>query len=134
MTNPQNLAFAIKSIAKVRGITVKEMLTDCELSINTLSSMQSGGYFPRVEALIKIADYLGCSIDYLLGRTDSPTAINSHNTVNGSNNIIGNGSGNKTGNTLSEQESALVDIFNKLDVVSQAKLLVYATELEKEKE
>ncbi|HCB95696.1 MAG TPA: hypothetical protein DEP65_08870, partial [Ruminococcus sp.] len=74
------------------------------------------------------------SIDYLLGIADSPTAINSHNTVNGSNNIIGNGNGNRTENALSEQESALMNIFNKLDVVSQAKLLVYATELEKEKE
>ena len=110
------------------------MLSECTLSKNTLSTMQSGGSLPRLETLAKIADYLGCSVDYLIGRTDSPTAINSHNTVNGSNNIIGNGSGNRTENTLSEQASALMNIFNKLDVVSQAKLLVYATELEKEKE
>ena len=30
------------------------------------------GAIPNGEALIKIADYLGCSIDYLLGRTDNP--------------------------------------------------------------
>ena len=47
------------------------MLKDCDLSINTLSSMQSGGYFPRLEAIAKIADYLNVSIDYLLGREDS---------------------------------------------------------------
>ena len=89
---------------------------------------------PKTDYLIEIANYFNVSIDYLLGIADSPTAINSHNTVNGSNNIIGNGSGNRTENALSEQESALMNIFNKLDVVSQAKLLVYATELEKEKE
>ncbi len=44
------------------------MLSDCELSINTLASMQSGGHYPRVEALSRIADYLGVSVDYLLGR------------------------------------------------------------------
>ena len=29
-------------------------------------------YYPRLEALTKIADYLDCSVDYLLGRTDDP--------------------------------------------------------------
>lgn len=48
------------------------MLSDCDLSINTLSSMQAGGYYPRLEAITKIADYLDVSIDYLLGRTDKP--------------------------------------------------------------
>lgn len=72
MNNLQELAILIKSIAKSKNITIKEMLTNCKLSINTLSSMQAGGYFPRVEALAKIADYLDCSVDYLLGRTDVP--------------------------------------------------------------
>lgn len=34
--------------------------------------MQSGGYLPRTETLIKITDYLNCSVDYLLSRTDNP--------------------------------------------------------------
>lgn len=75
MKNSQELAKTIKDRAKTMKITVKQMLNDCELSINTLSSMQSGGYYPRLEAIAKIADYLDCSVDYLLGRTDDP---NSH--------------------------------------------------------
>ena len=39
---------------------------------NTLSNMQSGGFFPRAETIVRIADYLDCSVDYLLGRTDKP--------------------------------------------------------------
>lgn len=34
------------------------------------------GTIPNGETLLKIADYLDCSIDYLLGRTNNP---NSHN-------------------------------------------------------
>lgn len=30
------------------------------------------GTIPSGEMLIKIADYLDCSVDYLLGRTDNP--------------------------------------------------------------
>ena len=38
------------------------------------------GTIPNGEALIKIADYLDCSIDYLLGRTDNPEINHSLNT------------------------------------------------------
>ena len=46
------------------------MLSECDLNINLLSTMQSSGFFPRLEAIAKIADYLDCSVDYLLGRTN----------------------------------------------------------------
>ena len=75
MNNSQELANAIKLIAKSKNLPIGNMLRDCHLSINTLSSMQSGGYYPRLEAITKIADYLDCSVDYLLGRTDN---LNSH--------------------------------------------------------
>lgn len=127
------IAKRIKQTAASKGTSINAMLKACHLGKNTIDKM-SNGCDVVLSNFIKIADYLDVSVDYLLGRTDSPTAINSHNTVNGSNNIIGNGNGNRTENTLSEQASALMNIFNKLDVVSQAKLLVYATELEKEKE
>lgn len=123
-----------KTLLEKNVVTAYKVAKDTNISQGLMGEYQKGIKTPSSQNIIKIADYFGCSVDYLLGRTDSPTAINSHNTVNGSNNIIGNGSGNRTGNTLSEQESALMDIFNKLDVVSQAKLLVYATELEKEKD
>lgn len=71
MNNSQEIANLIKELAKSHKITIGKMLSDCELSVNTLSSMQSGGYYPRLEAIAKIADYLNCSIDYLLGRTDA---------------------------------------------------------------
>lgn len=72
MYGTQEVAAVIKKSAKVRGVTIKQMLNDCQLSINTLSSMQSGGYYPRLEAIVRIADYLDVSVDYLLGRTDKP--------------------------------------------------------------
>ena len=30
--------------------------------------------FPQSDSIAKIADYLDCSVDYLLGRTDNPQA------------------------------------------------------------
>lgn len=72
MNNSQEVANRIKLLAKQQKKTIGKMLSECNLSVNTLSSMQSGGYYPRLEAIAKIADYLDCSVDYLLGRTDNP--------------------------------------------------------------
>ena len=72
MQNSQEVANRIKSYAKSKKIILGKMLSDCDLSKNALSSMQSGGYLPRLENILKLADYLDCSVDYLLGRTDIP--------------------------------------------------------------
>lgn len=72
MHNSQDVATAIKQLAKAKGILIGKLLSDCDLSKNTLASMQSGGYLPRAETIARIADYLDCSVDYLLGRTDNP--------------------------------------------------------------
>ena len=62
----------IKYMLKVNNTTSKELLENCGLNKNTLSSMQSRGSWPQANNLAKIADYLGCSIDYLVGRTNNP--------------------------------------------------------------
>lgn len=72
MYNSHDIALRIKQYAKEKHVVLKEMLNVCELSKNTLSSMLSGGSTPKSENLAKIADYLDCSVDYLLGRTDNP--------------------------------------------------------------
>lgn len=92
MNNSQELANRIKSVAKEKKIQIGKMLTECELSVNTLSSMKSGGYYPRLEAVAKIADYLGCSVDYLLGREDTNSPVAKSNSA----------------------ETDLLDLFNRL--------------------
>lgn len=62
----------IKILAKTKGTTVKDLLNDCGLNKNVLSTMLSRGSMPKADNLAKIADYLDCSVDYLLGRTDKP--------------------------------------------------------------
>ena len=72
MISPQILAERIKLTAKDRKVSVAQLLKDCCLNKDLISTTQSRGYFPRIEALAKIADYLDVSVDYLLGRTDNP--------------------------------------------------------------
>ncbi len=69
----QEVVNAIKSKLKEKNATAAEMLASCDISKNAIQSMQAG-YFPRIENLCKICDYLGCSVDYVLGRETSNTA------------------------------------------------------------
>ena len=68
MKSSQEIATSIKQLATEQGKPIKELVSECGLSKNALSSMQSGGYMPRLENICKIADYLGVSVDFLLGR------------------------------------------------------------------
>ncbi len=65
-----NIADRIRLIAKSKSISVKQLLEDVGLGFNTMSNMKTS--VPKADNLARIADYLNCSVDYLLGRTDDP--------------------------------------------------------------
>ena len=72
MYNTIDTAERIKVVAKSRKLSVKVVLEECGLNKNVLSTMLSRGSMPKADNLARIADYLNCSVDYLLGRTDNP--------------------------------------------------------------
>jgi len=65
-----DVAARIKSLAKLKKITVKKLLLDAGLSYNMMTMMRTS--MPKADNLAKLADGLDCSVDYLLGRTDDP--------------------------------------------------------------
>ncbi len=65
------LAERIKSYAKLKKIALKAIFEECGLGRNTMANLTSGRSIAH-DSLAKIADCLGCSVDYLLGRTDNP--------------------------------------------------------------
>ena len=71
MYNSHEIAERIKDMAKTRKKSMKNMLYDCGLGINTVSKIAKGTDVLSLN-LAKIADYLDVSVDYLLGRTDKP--------------------------------------------------------------
>ena len=71
MYNSNEIADRIRTRAREQGHTLREVLTACGLGINTVSKISSGTDILTLN-FAKIADYLGCSVDYLLGRTDNP--------------------------------------------------------------
>ena len=69
--NSVDVADNIKSRCKAKGVTAKSMLANLNLGSNTMSAMRHGKSIAS-DSLARIADYLDCSVDYLLGRTDDP--------------------------------------------------------------
>ena len=67
MYNSQEISERIKKRAKTCGFSMKTMLSDLELGINLISQLSKGQNITAIN-LAKIADYLDCSVDYLLGR------------------------------------------------------------------
>lgn len=71
MYDSQEIANRIKSRAKTQGFSVSNVLSACELGKNTVAKIGQGTDILTLN-FAKIADYLDCSVDYLLGRTDNP--------------------------------------------------------------
>lgn len=65
------LAENIKIQAKARNIQLKDMYAELGMSKGVLSNLRTGRMI-AADSLARIADYLDCSVDYLLGRTDDP--------------------------------------------------------------
>lgn len=52
------------------NVSNKDLSQNVGVSSGNISDWKSGRSKPNIDTIIKIADYLDCSVDYLLGRTD----------------------------------------------------------------
>lgn len=95
MDNTQ-VANRIKELCKLKGSSVSKMLEVYNIRKSLIYDLEKRNASPSIEVIGQIADYLNCSVDYLLGRTDSPTV--SGNYINGDNNVqaIRTGNGDMT--------------------------------------
>lgn len=68
MVKLDNLFIRIKE----RGLTAKKVSDATGISTGNISDWKSGRSMPSAVKLDILANYLDCSVDYLLGRTDKP--------------------------------------------------------------
>ena len=50
------------------GVTKYKLEKDTGLTEETVNRWHRGRYEPSVESLVRLADYFGCSVDFILGR------------------------------------------------------------------
>ena len=64
------LAARLKQCRKERGLSQREVAIYCDISERAYQNYEIMRREPKLEILIKIADYFGVSLDYLVGRTE----------------------------------------------------------------
>lgn len=71
MYDAQTTKDRIKSRCKQQKISIDVLLKACNLGVNAINQINDTKGMASF-SLARIADYLDCSVDYLLGRTDKP--------------------------------------------------------------
>lgn len=123
MNNPQEIANLIRVQATTKKINVSQMFTEIGLSKSTLSNLDNGSML-KADSLGKIADYLDCSVDYLLGRTpDSQGISNNHiNAVDIHGNNVQTIGGSEV---ISKRDKELLQKINSLSFDDYADIISY---------
>lgn len=63
----------LKHLREKRGISQLKLALDLSINQNSISRYETGAREADYETLIRLADYFGVSLDYLLERTEDPT-------------------------------------------------------------
>ena len=74
MTDVQVVILRIQSLAEERGISINQLLRESRLSKSVMDNMKRGS-MPSADKLATIADYFDCSVDYILGRAETPAMM-----------------------------------------------------------
>lgn len=74
----------LKQIRKERGVKQTTLCAALGIAQSTLSSWENSIYEPDQNTTLKLADYFGVTVDYLLGRDEpslTPTPAPADNTI-----------------------------------------------------
>lgn len=135
MYSAQIIKERVKEQQEIKGIkNADDMMKELGLGVNIIRQMSDKkgvGCF----ALAQIADYLNCSVDYLLGRTNAPNgtcSISGNNNVqaiNGNNSYL-----NVNGNAKTDEDTIeLINLVQSLSLVKRAEAVLYLNKLKNKK-
>ena len=63
----------LRELIDNKGVSKQTISAEIGVSRQAISQYCDGSTVPNADKLLKIADYFGVSLDYLVGRTDTPT-------------------------------------------------------------
>lgn len=81
MYNPSEISATIKSSAQDKKVTVKQLLEDCKINKGFIYDLEHKSTYPSCDKISRIADYLDCSVDYLLGRENKISAPSNNDSA-----------------------------------------------------
>ena len=99
----------IKELRKKRHITQIRLSIATEVSQETISAYENGKAEPKMEKLVRIADFLNTTTDYLLERTDNDEPLTK-----------------ATNNIVDEQLNELINNYARLNNYQRKDLIWYS--------
>jgi transcriptional regulator with XRE-family HTH domain len=99
----------IKELRKKRNITQIRLSIATEVSQETISAYENGRAEPKMDKLVRIADFLNTTTDYLLERTDNDAPLNE-----------------VTNNIVDEQLNELINNYARLNNYQRKDLIWYS--------
>lgn len=108
----------LKELIKEKNLTYSFVAKQTRIPVTTLSNYLNRGSVPSIIQLRSLADFFECSIDYLVGREDDYG------------NVI---AGQSTDQTLTKDESTLLEAFRSLGPFEREAILIQINALAGEK-
>lgn len=65
----------LKNLRLKNGVTQKDIANNIGVTSVSVQRFEYGTAKPKLDTVIKLADYFDVSTDYLLGRTDNPNVL-----------------------------------------------------------
>lgn len=66
----RNFVVRLNKLIVENDVTAEELSAEIDIGLPVCIQMMRGVTMPKATTLCRIADYFGCSIDYLLGRSE----------------------------------------------------------------
>ena len=106
------MAFAncLKELRKDKNCTQRELAEYLGYSTNIICEWENQRCEPKIETILRLADFFDVSIDYLLGRTDELGAIVPKPTA---------------APALAEDEAQLLSLFRGMDHAQKVRAIAY---------
>ena len=118
--NNLQIADLITSECKKRSIKTALLLQECGINHSFISDIRHKNRAPSVDKISVIADYLGVSVDYLLGRTDKPEGMTGD---------VGNNLGVNISKTACDCNDELVSLISSLSLLERSKVVLFIDSL-----
>lgn len=112
---PSETVKRITELRKKKEISADMLKERCNISKNTISKSADSPNGLSAKILFSIAEALNCSVDYLLGRTDEPTANNGIKQSIGDNN---SGSHNNVISIVDKPDNITAEFMEKFEGLS----------------
>lgn len=96
----------LRELRKENSLTQKQLASKVNIPETTYQAYEQGRTEPSIEVMIKLANVLECSVDYLIGRATALDIVNITTDLTG-------------------QQKELINNFEKLNAEGKARLLGY---------